>query len=43
MIEAANGAFLPDDAKGGTNDFAGRIYVDSGVLNPQLRSSLRRR
>ena len=31
-------AFLPDDAKGGTNDFAGRIYVDSGVLNPQLNS-----
>jgi hypothetical protein len=31
-------AFLPEDAKGGTNDFAGRIYVDSGALNPRLNA-----
>ena len=31
-------AFLPEDARGGTNDFAGRIYVDSGALNPQLNA-----
>ena len=29
-------AFLPDEPRGGTNDFAGRLYVDSGVLNPDL-------
>jgi hypothetical protein len=33
-----NRAFLSDETKGGTNDFAGRIYVDSGVLNPELNA-----
>lgn len=31
-------AFLPNESKGGTNDFAGRLYVDSGVLNPALNA-----
>jgi hypothetical protein len=31
-------AFLPDEPRGGTNDFAGRLYVDSGVLNPELNA-----
>jgi hypothetical protein len=32
-------AFLPGETRGGTNDFAGRIFVDSGVLNPELNAS----
>jgi hypothetical protein len=31
-------AFLPDETKGGTNDEWGRLYVDSGVLNPELNA-----
>ena len=31
-------AFLSEETKGGTNDSAGRIYVDSGVLNPKLNA-----
>jgi hypothetical protein len=31
-------AFLCEETKGGTNDFAGRVYVDSGVLNPELNA-----
>ncbi len=31
-------AFLSEETKGGTNDLAGRIYVDSGVLNPELNA-----
>ncbi len=31
-------AFLSEEGKGGTNDLAGRIYVDSGVLNPELNA-----
>jgi hypothetical protein len=31
-------AFLPNERRGGTNDFAGRLYVDSGVLNPELNA-----
>jgi hypothetical protein len=33
-------AFLPEDNRGGTNDFAGRLYVDSGALNPQLNAEV---
>jgi len=32
-------AFLPDETNGGTNDFATRLFVDSGVLNPELNAS----
>jgi hypothetical protein len=31
-------AFLCEETKGGTNDLAGRVYVDSGVLNPELNA-----
>jgi hypothetical protein len=31
-------AFLPDETKGGTNDEWGRLYVDSGILNPELNA-----
>jgi hypothetical protein len=31
-------AFLPSESKGGTNDFAVRLYVDSGVRNPALNA-----
>lgn len=33
-------AFLSEETKGGTNDAAGRLYVDSGVLNPELNSEI---
>lgn len=32
-------AFLPDETRGGTNDEWGRLYVDSGVLNPELNAA----
>lgn len=31
-------AFLPDERIGGSNDEWGRLYVDSGVLNPNLNA-----
>jgi hypothetical protein len=31
-------AFLPDEMEGGSNDLHGRLYVDSGVLNPELNA-----
>lgn len=31
-------AFLPGETKGGTNDFAARLFVDSAVLNPELNA-----
>jgi len=33
-------AFLGEEMKGGTNDQAGRIYVDSGILNPRLNAAV---
>jgi hypothetical protein len=32
-------AFLPEDTHGGTNDEWGRLYVDSGILNPELNAA----
>jgi hypothetical protein len=32
-------AFLPADTRGGTNDQWGRLYVDSGILNPELNAT----
>lgn len=32
-------AFLPEDTRGGTNDQWGRLYVDSGILNPELNAA----
>lgn len=31
-------AFLSEETRGGTNDLAGRLYVDSGSLNPMLNA-----
>jgi len=31
-------AFLPNEMIGGSNDLHGRLYVDSGVLNPTLNA-----
>jgi hypothetical protein len=31
-------AFLSEETRGGTNDLACRLYVDSGMLNPQLNA-----
>jgi hypothetical protein len=31
-------AFYPEDTRGGTNDEGGRLYVDSGILNPGLNA-----
>jgi hypothetical protein len=31
-------AFLSEETKGGTNDLASRLYVDSGSLNPMLNA-----
>jgi hypothetical protein len=32
-------AFLPDKTRGGTNDKWERLYVDSGILNPELNAA----
>jgi hypothetical protein len=32
-------AFLPDETRGGTNDQWERLYVDSGILNPELNAA----
>jgi hypothetical protein len=32
--------FLPDEMEGGTNDLHRRLYVDSGVLNPELNAQV---
>jgi hypothetical protein len=32
-------AFLPDETRGGTNDKWERLYVDSGILNPELNAA----
>jgi len=32
-------AFLPEDTRGRTNDEWGRLYVDSGILNPELNAA----
>ncbi len=33
-------AFLPAEMEGGTNDLHGRLFVDSGALNPELNARL---